>query len=302
MKPLQHRIEYLLLRVSVFVFQRMSIEGARKFLGSLGAFAARLPIKPRRIALSNLQLAYGDAMSMEQRKSLVVTAFRHLGWSLADFINSRRLQAEPMRWVTMHGPENYDAAKARKGAVMLLCFHFASWEWIAQFHALRVGKSNVLVKNQANPLVNAWVQAQRASAGVFNMPVRDSATKILRALKGGEDVCFVFDQHTKHHEAVFVPFFGRKCATARGLALLAMKLDIPVVGAAVWWNEKDQLEGGYYPEIPMVRTGNLEKDIEANTAAYNQFIEDRIREHPADWLWAHRRWRELPPEVEAGGG
>ena len=28
----------------------------------------------------------------------------------------------------------------------------------------------------------------------------------------------------------------------------------------------------------------------AGVQAANRFVEDRVREHPVDWFWVHKRW------------
>ena len=45
-------------------------------------------------------------------------------------------------------------------------------------------------------------------------------------------------------------------------------------------------------------------DIEAATARMNRFIEERVREAPAEYFWAHKRFKTRPPgmaDVYGGG-
>ena len=44
-------------------------------------------------------------------------------------------------------------------------------------------------------------------------------------------------------------------------------------------------------EIPAVRDTNGEIDVDKTTQAINDVIEGWVREHPAQWLWVHRKWR-----------
>ena len=37
-------------------------------------------------------------------------------------------------------------------------------------------------------------------------------------------------------------------------------------------------------------TGERERDVEAGVRKINAFVEDRIRERPAEWFWVHKRW------------
>lgn len=44
----------------------------------------------------------------------------------------------------------------------------------------------------------------------------------------------------------------------------------------------------------MVRSGDTEADILANTALFTAAIESYIRHAPDQWLWVHRRWKTRP--------
>jgi KDO2-lipid IV(A) lauroyltransferase len=46
--------------------------------------------------------------------------------------------------------------------------------------------------------------------------------------------------------------------------------------------------------MELVRTGDLEADIIANTQKFTKVIEDYVRKHPEQWLWVHRRWKTRP--------
>jgi Kdo2-lipid IVA lauroyltransferase/acyltransferase len=47
--------------------------------------------------------------------------------------------------------------------------------------------------------------------------------------------------------------------------------------------------------MKLVRTGDDEADIIANTAAFNKAIEKYVVRYPEQWLWVHRRWKTRPP-------
>ena len=38
------------------------------------------------------------------------------------------------------------------------------------------------------------------------------------------------------------------------------------------------------------RGGDKAADVLAGVQAVNRFVEDRVREHPVDWFWVHKRW------------
>ena len=51
--------------------------------------------------------------------------------------------------------------------------------------------------------------------------------------------------------------------------------------------------------MALLRSGDAEADILANTAAFTRAIEEAVRLNPEQWLWMHRRWKTRPPG-EAG--
>jgi len=46
--------------------------------------------------------------------------------------------------------------------------------------------------------------------------------------------------------------------------------------------------------VELIRTGNLEADIVANTQKVTKIIEGYVRKYPEQWLWVHRRWKTRP--------
>jgi KDO2-lipid IV(A) lauroyltransferase len=44
-------------------------------------------------------------------------------------------------------------------------------------------------------------------------------------------------------------------------------------------------------EVVMPRDAEGKVDVEGGMQAINDVIEGWVREHPAQWLWLHRRWR-----------
>ena len=48
------------------------------------------------------------------------------------------------------------------------------------------------------------------------------------------------------------------------------------------------------PAMQLVRSGDEERDVIENTAAFTKVIEQYARKYPEQWLWVHRRWKTRP--------
>ena len=101
------------------------------------------------------------------------------------------------------------------------------------------------------------------------------------------------DQNFDWYEGVFVDFFGRKACTNKGMALLALKTESPVIPMFLV-RERSRFKVIFEPEVPLIRTGDKTKDIEANTQQYNEVIEKIVRRYPEQWFWVHQRWKTKP--------
>jgi len=117
--------------------------------------------------------------------------------------------------------------------------------------------------------------------------------KILQNLKQGGLIGILMDQNVDWYEGVFVDFFGRRACTNKGLALLALKTRAPVIPIFLV-REKTGFRVEIGEEIPLVKTGDKIKDIEANTQQYNNAIEAFVRRYPDQWFWVHQRWKTRP--------
>jgi KDO2-lipid IV(A) lauroyltransferase len=132
----------------------------------------------------------------------------------------------------------------------------------------------------------------------FNNPLlikrSEGIRAIVRAVKQG--VCFYYlpDQDLGPRESIFAPFFGIQTATVPGLSRLAQLGQAKVV-PMITTLEKDGFVSRYYPAWENFPS----EDVEADTARMNAFIEERVREHPSQYYWLHRRFKTRP-EGEAG--
>jgi KDO2-lipid IV(A) lauroyltransferase len=92
--------------------------------------------------------------------------------------------------------------------------------------------------------------------------------------------------------AAFVPFFGQPAATLLAPSRLARSL-----GLAVQPVVAEVLPGGQGWRVIFGEpwTDWPTDDAEADAARMNRYIEDAIRERPAQYLWVHKRFKARPP-------
>jgi KDO2-lipid IV(A) lauroyltransferase len=264
-------------------------------LEGLGQLLYALDGRHRRIVERNLAIAFRDRTHRERRK-IARSVFRNLGRVMAEFSFIPRLNEHNLnRYLSVEGVENFHRAHEKGKGVLFLTAHFGNWEWMAAIFPLLVGyPCHVIVRPLDIQFIDRLVEGLRTRTGNHTVPKQKSMGRILHLLKEGKVIGVLLDQNVAWQEGVFVNFFGEPACTNIGMALLALKTGAPVLPS---FNIR-QKDGRYRvviePEIPLIRTGDKDSDVEKNTELFTRVIERYVREYPDHWFWLHQRWKTRP--------
>ena len=268
---------------------------ARSIGTTIGGWVYRLHGRLRRVGERNLELAYPE-MRVEERERILRGVFRTLGRQLADFTHLPRLTAKNVaELVVYEGLENYVAAQQRGKGVLFVTAHLGGWELGSYAHALYGFPIKIVVRNLDNRPLNRFVERWRTRCGNQTFDKDEFARGLLAAMRSGETVGILMDTNMTPPQGVFVPFFSRLACTASGLARVALRTGAAVVpGFTVWDEQQRKYKICFDPALPLIRSGDDEADVVANTAAFTAVIEKYVRRYPEQWLWVHRRWKTRP--------
>jgi len=141
-----------------------------------------------------------------------------------------------------------------------------------------------------NRWVDQFITKIRNAAGLEVISNVKASRKVMRALSQNRVVGILIDQRAKRSEGIWADFFGRKAPTTPGLAVLAMKTGAPVLPVFMVRNGFQKHRLLIQEPLELIHTGNIKKDVEANTQLFNQTLESMIRQYPDQWFWVHQRW------------
>jgi len=272
---------------------------ARAMGAGIGAVIWTLLGRLRNVGLRNLELAFPEK-TVEERRRILRTLYRTLGWQIAEFCKMSGYTLESAsRFIRYDGLENYVKARDKGKGVLVLTGHLGAWELSSFYHSLRGMPMSLVIRRLDNPLVDAYVNGIRCLHGNRVIHKDDFARGLLTAMHNGETVGILMDTNMTPPQGVFVPFFGVDACTASGLARVALRTGAAVLPGFLLWEESERryvLRFG--EELELVRTGNAQEDILANTALFAKTTEDYIRRYPEQWLWVHRRWKTRPEGEE----
>ncbi len=261
-------------------------------LGNLLYFVLK---KRRRIALENLQIAFGDEMSTDEQAQICRRSFQQIGKTAIEFLRFPQLTFDNI-WeeVTVEGKEHLIQALNRgKGAIVFLP-HFGNWELLALVYgALIPDQAKAIAFPLKNRYLNALVSQYRERLSLQLITRRRAVRETLRALKENYAVGFFADQNAGR-EGIFVHFFGKPASAVRGPATLALKTGAPLLVSMDIRQPDDRHHVLITPAIDLEISGDLEQDVQTNTVHILKILEAYIRQYPDQWLWTHNRWKTQP--------
>lgn len=296
MHAMRHRLEYALVWLLVKGIGVLPRSLARFVALLLAGAVYHLHPRLRHVGLRNLEIAMPE-LPLKERRRVVRGVFVSLGRLLAEFCLFPKYSRENVSQVAVYeGFENFDAAYRRGKGVLFLTAHLGAWEVGSFVHSVHGHPLRIVVRPLDNPYVNRMVEHYRTLQGNQTFSKDDFARGLLAAMKAGETVGLLMDQNMTPPQGVFVPFFGVQACTASGIARMALHTDAAVIPAFTIWDPVLRKYRVHFdPPLTLVRTDNTEADVVANTAMFNNVLEQYVRKYPEQWLWVHRRWKTRPP-------
>ncbi len=261
------------------------------WLGAIGRALGRLLYRfgRGRVTDTNLALCFPDLPEAE-RRALGLRHFEALGRNAVEmsvmwFGSDRRV----LDLVSLKGGEHLERLKGRP--IILLVPHFVGLNMGGARVAHDVPGSASIYSRQKNPVLDRLFLKGRLRFGHPTLLSRQEGMRaIVKVLREGRLLYFLPDMDFGPRDAIFSPFFGVPAATVTALPRLA-RLGRATVVPAIGW----QREHGYEMEIFPPWEDYPTDDLEADVRRMNAFIEDRVREHPEQYFWAHKRFKTRPP-------
>ncbi len=283
---------YHLITFLSFICCRLSLTAALRAGKWLGLFWFHILRIRRGEVLKNLKRAFPEK-SPKEIKEIARGTFINMGQYLIEDLRLPLLNSEnaPKLVVRQQVEHYYEALKEGRG-VIILCAHITSWDLMSMSQAHMGVPLTVPVRLVKNKGIQRFIEQIRRNSGMVMAEPRGSFSKLKEALKRGETVGIIIDQHISPRRGMIVEFFGRYASTTAGLAALARDTGAPIIPVHMVrqpnGTHKLYVEKALHYEEPFA--ADLD-NLRYNTQKYTAIVEGWIRENPAAWLWLHRRWK-----------
>ncbi|MNQ62667.1 Lipid A biosynthesis lauroyl acyltransferase [compost metagenome] len=272
------------------VLRALGVEGASGFGGGLLRTLGPLTGTHKTVT-RNLRIAFPD-MDARERDRLAVDQWEQTGRTFAELAVMDRLTPESGR-IDVVGLERLHAIRDSGKPVVLVSGHLANFEVMAAVIMAAGVPCQVTYRAANNPYVDALIRQSRERYGIrLFAPKGDGTRELMAGMKRGESIALLVDQ--KYSQGPEVEFFGQPVNASPGAARLALKFGTVMQPLSVTRLPGVRFRVTAHEPIAVPDTGDKAADVVTGVQAVNRFVEERVREHPVDWFWVHKRW---PPKV-----
>ena len=252
--------------------------------------------KHRRRAIEHVKRSFPDWPEEKCRRvaKASIRSFFYLG--LESLFSPRLVRPETWHhYVRLEDPEPYlRAMLERRSAVTFVTGHYGNFEMLAYTMSVVGFPFYAVARALDNRYLDSYLRRVRHASGLTILDKKGVSERADAILAGRDALGWVADQDAGR-KGLFVDFFGRAASTYKAIALFAMRYDTPIiVGHAVRMDRKYHFKIQIHRIIEPADWKDRADPLRWITQEYTHELEQAVREHPEQYMWAHRRWKHRP--------
>ncbi len=248
----------------------------------------------KKVIQDNLQQSFPEKTETERQK-IASQSYRHLGYRIVETIKCFTISAKEVQHrVQITNPEMISDCYAANRHVVLMVGHIASWEYGGYKASLFYPyKTCAVVSLVSNKYFNNLIQKSRGKFGMHLIMQRDSKEFFAMQPKQLTMSILISDQSPSNLKtACWTNFMHRQTAFFTGAERYARLQNCVVIYPKIVQTEV----GKYQAELIKITDSPNDLPEFGVTKKYVEILEEHIRQHPADWLWSHKRWKHKKPQ------
>lgn len=237
----------------------------------------------------NIDLCF-KGESQQYRNDLVKANLKSSLLMMFDLVNMIWRQPKALTEpVTVIGAEHLEKALQENKPLLLVTGHFTSFiQSLTKLASLT--PYNAVYRRMDNPLLEAQFNQRAVSKHPMTLFHRKDIRNMLKKLADNGVVVIVPDQDFGISRGTFVNFFNIPTATITSLPQYAQQTDAQVLLFSSYRDETGECTVTFEPSLSNYPSG----DDVVDTQCWSDWLERSIKQHPADYLWMHKRFKTRP--------
>lgn len=241
----------------------------------------------RAVVKNNLEIAFPEKTAGE-RKKIEREFYTHFTDNWIEFI---KLLSISEKELNKRFTGNYELLnelyKTGQNAQVHLG-HYFNWEYANMAYGMNVNYPFVVVyKPISNKVIDRIFYKARTRFKSHMIASNNFRQEFAPFSRDRFILVLVADQSEFPEKAYWLPFFGKMATFVQGPERMAR-----LNNAAITMGRYKKIKRGYYQSEVVLLTDDPKSLPKGEiTKQMIRFIEDCVREQPANYLWSHRRWK-----------
>jgi KDO2-lipid IV(A) lauroyltransferase len=295
-KRFRYRLEWLGLLLAAKLIPLLSRKTCHRLAQIGGGLMSTFDRHGYQVALSNLEVSFGDQFSSDERRKIARQSFQHFARTMVDLFWSPRLTRENFhRYIEWQNFEETGPDTRTEHSVIIACYHYSNFEWLSLACGFLDLKGTIIAQEFKNSLLDPVFKKLREQSGHIFIPRERSLLRLFKALQRKRSTALLIDLTVSPTQgAVAIDCFGLKTSVTSAHAWLHEQTGAPIVPAHC-----EPLPDGRYRLIFHPKINNTAGMTHQQIAqeCWNSF-EPYVRRNPAPWLWMYKHWRYKPANAD----
>ena len=291
-KRFRYRLEWLGLLLATKLIPLCSRRVCYHLARASGALLSFLDRPRFQVALSNLEAAFGDQFSPNDRRKIVRESFQYFARTMVELLWSSRLTQENFsRYIELQNFEETEGGTGPERSILIACYHYSNFEWLSLACGYLDLKGTIISQEFKNSLLDPVFRKLREQSGHELVPRERGIVRLYKVLRRKGRTALLVDLTVPPAQgAVAIDCFGLKTSVTSAHAWLQEQTDVPIIPAHCEPLPDGRYRLIFHPKI--ARTAEMTHQQIAQ-ACWNSF-EPYVRKNPGPWLWMYKHWRYLP--------
>jgi len=295
-KTFRYRLEWLALKTVATIIPLLSRKACYRLGQFIGSLAAKFDRRNHRVALSNLEAAFGDLLSPERRAEIARESYQHFARTVVDLFWSPSLTKESYsRYIEVENLEVVQEEMKLGHPIIFACCHYSNFEWVAVAANFFGVQSALITQEFKNPLLDAIFVSLRESSGQRVIPREGGVLRLFKTLHRGGRVAILTDLTIPAQlPTVAIDVFGLKTSVTFAHAWAHRRAGATIINVHCEPLPEGRYRIVFHPRIEFPAEASPQEIAQACWDRFEPFV----RKNPGPWLWMYKHWRYRPLAAE----
>jgi KDO2-lipid IV(A) lauroyltransferase len=291
-KRIRYRLEWVGLLLATKLVPLCSRRVCYHVAQTAGTLLSFVDRQRYRVALANLEVAFGLRFSLKERRKIARESFQHFARTMVDLLWSPRLTQENFsQFIELENFEETARDTGPERSIMIACYHYSNFEWLSLACGFLDLKGTIISQEFKNSLLDPIFKKFREQSGHELVPRERGIMRLYKVLRRKGRTALLVDLTVPPTQgAAVIDCFGLKTSVTSAHAWLHERTGVPIVPAHCEPLPDGRYRLVFHPKIG--RTAEMTHQQIAQ-ACWNSF-EPYVRKNPAPWLWMYKHWRYRP--------